>query len=294
MVVRFSTPFGLGQNGCWTSQRFQLPRAPSFIFLLCCSLNDRSMATHSFLKIGRLFSLFSCSPLARHHLLIFLLFLMSGNVYPNPGPIFPCSVCTVNVTWRGKSVQCCTCSKWVHLRSSQLFSLNLELLTALTLGAAPPPCCVSNRNTVTLSSDFSDNNTSTIQSSSSSANAALPPHPCIQTSYPPAAHFVSSPFATSLPSLTPGCPSTPSASSPLTLSGFFKGMLEVFEPEALNNFTCSRPILLTKFVSRNPISAHLPLSEFLDSLLCVLIAPTPGLAFSLLMPRMLAVVSSFS
>ena len=43
-------------------------------------------------------------------------FLMSGNVHPNPGFIFPCSVCAENETWRGKSVQCCTCSKWVHLR----------------------------------------------------------------------------------------------------------------------------------------------------------------------------------
>ena len=52
---------------------------------------------------------------------------MSGNVHPNPGPIFPCSVCAGNVTWRGKSVQCCTCSKWVHLRCSQL-SLMLKHL----------------------------------------------------------------------------------------------------------------------------------------------------------------------
>ena len=36
------------------------------------------------------------------------------------------------------------------------------------------------------------------------------------------------------------------------------------------------------------------LSGFLDSLLCVLIAPTPGLAFSLLMPHTLAATSSFS
>ena len=49
-------------------------------------------------------------------LLILLLLLMSGNVYSNPGPIFPCSVCAGNVAWRGKSVQCCTCSKWVYLR----------------------------------------------------------------------------------------------------------------------------------------------------------------------------------
>ena len=68
---------------------------------------------------------------------------------------------------------------------------------------------------------------------------------------------------------------------PLTLSGFFNGMLEVFEPGALNYFTFSRPILLTFSVSRNPIITLLPLSGFLDSLLCVLIAPTPGLACSL-------------
>ena len=52
--------------------------------------------------------------------------------------------------------------------------------------------------------------------------------------------------------------------------------------------------LLFLSVSRNPILTHLPLSEFLDSLLCVLIAPIPGLEFSLLMPCTLAAVSSFS
>ena len=137
--------------------------------------------------------------------------------------------------------------------------------------------------------------TFTVQSSSSSANAALPPHSCLQTSYPTSAQSVSSP-APSPPSLAPGCPSTPPASSPasLTLSGFFNGMLEVFEPRALNYFTFFRPILLTLSVSRNPILSRFPLSGFLDSLLCVLIAPTPGLAFSLLMPRTLAAVSSFS
>ena len=137
--------------------------------------------------------------------------------------------------------------------------------------------------------------TSTVLSSSSSANAALPPHPHLQTSYPrrPTLHFL--PLFPPPSSLAPGCPSTPPASSfPLTLSGFFNGMLEVFEPGALNYFTFPSPILSTLSVSRNPILTPLPLSEFLDSLLCVLIAPTPGLAFSLLMPRTLAAVSSFS
>ena len=81
---------------------------------------------------------------------------------------------------------------------------------------------------------------------------------------------------------------------PLTLSGFFNGMLEVFEPEALNYSTFFRPILLTLSVYRNPILTHLPLSGFLGSLLCVLIAPTPGQAFSLVMPCTLAAVASFS
>ena len=80
---------------------------------------------------------------------------------------------------------------------------------------------------------------------------------------------------------------------PLTLSGFFNGMLEVFESKALNYFTFSRPILSTLSASRNPILTLLPVSGFLDSLLCVLIAPTPGLAFSLLMPRTLAAALSF-
>ena len=121
-MVRFPAPFGLGRNGCWPSRGSQLPRALPFIFSLCCPLNDRRRAAHSFFEIGRLFSLFlfSCSSLALLRLLILLLLLMSGNIHPNPGPIFACTVRTGNVTWRGKSVQCCTCSKWVHLRCSQL------------------------------------------------------------------------------------------------------------------------------------------------------------------------------
>ena len=82
--------------------------------------------------------------------------------------------------------------------------------------------------------------------------------------------------------------------SPLTLSGFFNGMLEVFEPGTLNYFTFFRPILSTLSALRNPISTLLPLSGFLVSLLCVLIAPTPGLAFFPLTPRTLAAALSFS
>ena len=95
VVVRSPTPFGLGQNGCW------FPEGPSYpgyspSFLLCNPLNDCRRTAHSFLKIGRLFSLFSCPSLARLRLLLFL--LMSGNVHPNPGSIFPYFVCAANVT----------------------------------------------------------------------------------------------------------------------------------------------------------------------------------------------------
>ena len=81
---------------------------------------------------------------------------------------------------------------------------------------------------------------------------------------------------------------------PLALSGFFNGMLEVSEPGALNCYIFFCPILLTLSVSRNLISTHLLFSGFLDSLLCDLIAPTPGLVFFLVMPRTLAATLSFS
>ena len=194
-----------------------LPEGPSYpghsplIFSLCCPLNDRRRAAHSIFKIGRLFSLFllSCLTLALLRLLILLL-MMSGNVHPNPGPIFPCSVCAGNVTWRGKSVQCCACSKWVHLRCSQLSLSNFRALGSSHSWSCPP--C---RNTVTPpSSDFSGTYTSSVESGPPSAKAALLPHPRLQTSYPPSAHLISPSPALPPPSLAPGYTSPSPASSP--------------------------------------------------------------------------------
>ena len=88
------------------------------IFSPCCPLKDRRRAARSLFEIGRPFSFFSCLSLAR--LLIFFLLLMNGNVHPNPGLVFLCSVCAGNVTWRSKSVQCFRCSIWLHLRCSLL------------------------------------------------------------------------------------------------------------------------------------------------------------------------------
>ena len=52
------------------------------------------------------------------------------------------------------------------------------------------------------------------KSSPASANAALSPHPRLQTSYPPSAHSISPSSASLPPSLAPGRPSTPPAPSP--------------------------------------------------------------------------------
>ena len=108
---------------------------------------------------------------------------MSGNVHPNLGPIFPSSVCTGNVIWRDRSVQCCACSKWVHLRCSQLFLSEFRALGSSHSWSCPP--C---RITVTPSSKMY---TSTVQSSPASANAALSPYPRLQTSYPPSTRYIS-------------------------------------------------------------------------------------------------------
>ena len=56
--------------------------------------------------------------------------------------------------------------------------------------------------------------TSTVQFSPVSANAALSPHPRLQTSYPPSAHSISSPYAPPPPSLAPGFSFVPPASTP--------------------------------------------------------------------------------
>ena len=292
VVVRSSTSFGLGRNGCWPFRGSQLPRTLPFIFSLCCPLNDRRRAAHSFFKIGRLFSLFlfSCAFLSLLRFLILLLLLMSGNVHPNPGPIFPCSVCTGNVIWRGKSVQCCACSKWLHLKCSQLSLSKFRALgsshfcscppaESLWLPPRTPPTCIP--PLCNLAPPLL-----TLLSRPTLVSKPLIPHL-------PIIYLL--PLPPSPPFLAPCFPFAPPASTlPLTLSGFFNGMLEVFEPEALSYFTFFRPILLTLSAFRNPILTPLPLSGFLDSLLCVLIVPTPGLTFSLLIPCTLAAVSSFS
>ena len=106
-------------------------------------------------------------------------------------------------------MQCCTSFKWVYLRCSQL-----SLSEFRALGSSYSWCCPSCRNTVTPSSDSSDMYTSTVQSGPPAANTALSPHPHIQTSYIPSAHYISSPSTPSPQSLAPAISSMLPASSP--------------------------------------------------------------------------------
>ena len=189
-------------------------------------------------------------------------------------------------------MQCCTCSKWVHLRCSQLSLSNFR-----ALGSSHSWSCFPCHKTVTP--PFSDS--SDMYSIPPLYNLALslvmlhsrvtlvsnPPilHLPILYPFPLLLHHRSLLLAFLLHLLRPLLS--------LTLSGFFNGMLEVSVPGALNYFTFFHPILSTLSASRNPILTSLPLSGFLDSLLCVLIALTPGLAFFLLMPCTVAAALSF-
>ena len=65
---------------------------PETIFSPCCPLYDRRKAAQISKSVACLLS-----P-ARLRLFILLLLLMSGNIHPNPGPIFLRSVCAGNVS----------------------------------------------------------------------------------------------------------------------------------------------------------------------------------------------------
>ena len=131
---------------------------------------------------------------------------MSGNVYPNPCPVFPCLVFVGNVTWRGRSVQCCTCCNWVHLKCSLLSFSRFRTLGSSHFWSCLP--CFFLRFYTYQHCDFLLGLLQLIYLHCSiwppSANAALAPHPHFQTSYPFSALFVSSPSAPSPPSHAPG------------------------------------------------------------------------------------------
>ena len=168
---------------------------------------------------------------------------MSGNVDPKPRPIFPYSVCARNVTWQGRSVQYCTCSKWVHLMCSLLSFSKFR-----TLGCSHPwsssSCCFPTCNIVPSSSDFTGLYTFTLQSDS----------PLLMLQFRPTLIFkfhIPRPSISYLLTLLPHHRLLLLFLFPLTPSGFFDGFPTVSEPGALNFYTFFRPIPLALFVSRN-------------------------------------------
>ena len=93
-------------------------------------------------------------------------------------------------------------------------------------------------------------------------------------------------LSTSPPLRFSDCFSIPLASAfPLTSLEFFNGMPKIFEPGTLNYYTLSCLIMWILSVFRNPTLTHFPPSGSMDSLLCNLIALTPGLALCLPMTR---------
>ena len=165
---------GLQSRLGWVEVAVGLPEGPRYSghsphtkhFSQCSPLKDRRRVARSLFKIG-LSSFFSCLSLAR---LLILLLLMSGNVHPNPCSVFPCLVCAGNVTWRGRSVQCCTCFNWVHLKCSLLFFSRFRTFVSSHSWSCPS-CCVPTffgdptpTSTVTFSSNSSGWYTSTAQS----------------------------------------------------------------------------------------------------------------------------------
>ena len=138
---------------------------------------------------------------------------MRGNVGPKPCPVFPYLVCAGNVTWRGRSVQCCTCSNWVHSKCSLLSFSRFRTLGSSHSWSCPP--CFFLRSYTYQHCAFFLGLLHLVHLHCSiwppSANAALAPHPHLQTSYSFSVHFVSSPSAHSPSPHAPGCFSLPPA-----------------------------------------------------------------------------------
>ena len=115
-------------------------------------------------------------------------------------------------------MQCCTCSNWVHLKCSLLSFSRFRTLGSSHFWIFPP--CFFWRSHTYQHCDFLLEHLHPVYLHCliwpiwpPSANAALAPHPRLQTSYPFSAHFVSSPSAPAPPPHAPGCFSLPLASS---------------------------------------------------------------------------------
>ena len=185
-------------------------------------------------------------------------------------------------------MQCCTCSRWVHLRCLLLsFSRFRFNAPESSHSWSCPPSCVPAFPGGPTSTNICDllfglpelvylNYSSVMWPTT--ANEALPHQRACK-------HRVLLP-----PTSPPSAPSHPFvilnvllflllSLHSLTRLRFFNGMMEVFKPEATHFSTLSRFILLILSVSGDPILTHLSLFKSLYTLLYNLIALTPCLAF---------------
>ena len=128
LVVRSPTPLWVGSKCLLAFQRVPVTPGTSLHFFAML-LPERPQKSSIQLLPNRLpvftFSFllpFSCPSLSPHSSSSSL----DSNVHPIPGLIFPCSVYAGKVTWWGNSVQCCTCSKWVHLKVFTTFPLQIQ------------------------------------------------------------------------------------------------------------------------------------------------------------------------
>ena len=139
-------------------------------------------------------------------------------------------------------MQCCTCSKWAHLKCPQLSFSRFKTLKNFYSWSCPPALCgnPTPTNTVTSSSDSSSLYTPIVQYVTTSA--ALPPTLAFKALIPlpytlyliPLQPHHPLPFqAVSLLSSVSSCPLTP--------SGFFNGILGISEAGALKFYTLFRP-----------------------------------------------------
>ena len=141
--------------------------------------------------------------------------LISGDIYPNPGPIDPCSVCSCWVTWGNKSVQCPNCVHfWVYLSCFGLSRADFQKIFAGYCWTCPmcssfSQTSPSSSQTVSLSSS---SNTHKTQKSSSKMNPQsisiinnsldLPKHLQLTFTYPPSGSFLPPPQSQPYTSLT--------------------------------------------------------------------------------------------
>ena len=106
------------------------------------------------------------------------LLLLKAGIEPNPGPIYICPVCNVELRRNSRSVQCCRCSEWIHFRSQNNCS-NLKSTTKKDYNNKTYICPKCLNDPLTLPTNAS----TPTQHSPSSQAPSQPAHPP-----PPSSH----------------------------------------------------------------------------------------------------------